>query len=44
MGKILSGELVRARDFEVFERVEEDGEPMDVDDPIIKPEPGLMED
>ncbi|KAE9375857.1 hypothetical protein N431DRAFT_556187 [Stipitochalara longipes BDJ] len=44
MGKILTGELVRARDFEVFERVEEDDDEMDVDEQtiVIKPEPDLM--
>jgi hypothetical protein len=46
MGKVLSGELVRAMDFEVFERVEEEevDDPMDVDEDtiVIKPEPDLM--
>jgi hypothetical protein len=43
MGKVLSGELVRAMDFEVWERVEEeevDDDSMDVDEDtiVIKPE------
>jgi len=48
MGKILSGELVRAMDFEVFERVEEVEEevddPMDIDEHtnVIKREPDPM--
>ena len=46
MGKVLSGELVRARDFEVFERVEEDEEndAMDVDEQtiVIKRDPDAM--
>jgi len=43
MGKVLRGELVRARDFEVFERVEDD-DAMDVDEQtiVIKREPEGM--
>lgn len=44
VGKILSGELVRAMDFEVMERIEEDFDAMDVDQPMItiKREPGVL--
>ncbi|KAE8440619.1 hypothetical protein EG329_007021 [Mollisiaceae sp. DMI_Dod_QoI] len=43
MGKVLRGELVRALDFEVIERVEEAGDPMDVDEHtiVIKREPNI---
>jgi hypothetical protein len=47
MNKIFSRELVRAMDFEVFERAEEgddDDDPMDVDEQtiVIKREQDLM--
>ncbi|CZR56441.1 uncharacterized protein PAC_06329 [Phialocephala subalpina] len=44
MGKVLSGELVRAMDFEVIERVAEVDDPMDVDEHtiVIKREPDLV--
>lgn len=47
MGKVLSGELVRAIDFEVVEKIEEVDDPMDVDDEqtaAVKWEPGLFVD
>ncbi|TVY17756.1 hypothetical protein LARI1_G004515 [Lachnellula arida] len=44
VGKMLSGELVRAMDFEVMGRIEEDNDAMDVDQPMItiKREPDVF--